>query len=75
MRLRRTVEDDDFVRCVDIQDVVEWPSAIVGVQGRVGARVVGLDRRVGESRNKLLDVTHALYTGDRRAEGGVVPEN
>lgn len=73
--MRPTIENDDFVRRVDIQDVVERPSTFVGVQGGVGARVVRLDRGVGESGNKLLDITHALYTGDGRAEGGVVPEN
>jgi hypothetical protein len=47
------------VRRVDVQDAVERPRAAVAVQGRVRTRVVRLDRRVGESRNKLLDVTHA----------------
>ena len=70
-----TVEDDHLVRRVDIQDVVERKSEIVSVQGRVGACIVRLDRRVGESGNKLLDVTNALHAADRRTEGRVVPES
>jgi hypothetical protein len=75
MKRRPTVEDDDFVRRVDVQDVVERPRAVVAVQGRVRTRVVRLDRRVGESGNKLLDVTHALHAGDRRTKGVFIPEN
>ena len=63
------------MRRVNVKDVVERPRGVVGVQSRVRTRVVDLDRRVGESGNKLLDVTHALHAGDRRAKGVLVPEN
>ena len=51
------------MRRVDVQDIVERPSAVVAVQGGISTRVVGHNRRVGESGNKFLDVAHALYTG------------
>ena len=66
-KMRPTVEDDDFVHCVDLQDIIKPSRAIVSVQGRVRTQIVCLDRRVGESGNGgngLLDVAHALHMSD-----------
>ena len=30
--------------------------------------------RMGQSRDELIDISDALYTSDRRAEGRIVPE-
>jgi hypothetical protein len=56
-RTRYTVEDDNFMLRVDVQDIVERSRAAVGVQGYICARVVHLNWHVGpkaESYQKVI---------------------
>lgn len=69
--MRPTVEDNDFVRCVDIQDIIKRPRVIISVQGCVRTRVAHLDRRVGELGNKFLDAAHALHASDGEPKAGL----
>lgn len=48
---RHTVEHDDFMRRINVQDVVKRPNMVVGVQGGVRTRVVCRNWCVGESGN------------------------
>ena len=52
-----TVEDDDLVRCIDIQALVQRECERIVVQSCIGRRVVALDGGMREPGNKLLDVT------------------
>jgi len=68
------VEHNDLMRGVGVNGLVEREVGLGRVQGRVGSRVVLGDWRLGESRNKLLEVSLALRSTDRGAEALVVVE-
>ena len=68
------VENDDFVRCVGVDALVEREGSRVGVEGRVGGGVVFHDRRLGETGDELLQVSKSLRRGDRRSDTVVVVE-
>lgn len=63
-----TVQNDDFVRGIDIEAVVERECHLVVVKRRVRGRVVCFDGRMRQTRDHLLDVADSLHPSDRRAE-------
>lgn len=68
------VEDNDLVRRIGVDGLVEGEVGLGRVEGRVGRRVVLGDRRLGESGDKLLEVSQTLGGTDRGSEALVVVE-
>jgi len=71
---KHTIQNNDLMRCIDIQALIEWERDRVIIQRRVGRRVVYSDRGMCKSRDKLLYVANTLRAGNGRAKCGTIPE-
>ena len=69
-----TIQNHDFVRGIDVEAMVKRECHLVVVERRVRGRVVGLDGRVCQTRDHLLDPANSLYPSDRRAKCRSVPK-
>lgn len=49
-----TIQDNYFMRRINIQTLIKWESNWAIIKRRVGRRIMRLDWRVRQARNQLL---------------------
>jgi len=60
----RTIEDNNFMRSIYIESMIQWES-LRCVKCGVSATVVGCDRGMGKSRDELLEIADTLDASNR----------